>query len=152
MDAGGLRASLDGMMQRIADGGYVVAGLTGYCMGGNVVLRAAAIFGERIAAVASFHSAGLATDAPDSPHLGAAKIRTEVLVVGAIEDPTLTAEMRERLRAALQAAGVVHTVTTYPGRHGFAVPGVSAYDRECSERHFAELGALLARRLSTATP
>ena len=53
-------------------------GTTGYCRGGLMSLSAAGTFAERIAATASYHGGLLATDAPDSPHLLASKMRSRV--------------------------------------------------------------------------
>ena len=55
-------------------------------MGAGVVLRAAGAYPDRIAAAAGFHGGRLATDAPDSPHLLAPKIKAKVYVAGADED------------------------------------------------------------------
>src|SRR5579872_3913303 len=44
-------------------------GTQGYCMGGPFALRTAAAVPDRVGAAASFHGAGLVTDAPNSPHL-----------------------------------------------------------------------------------
>jgi carboxymethylenebutenolidase len=42
-------------------------GVTGYCMGGGIALRAAGAFPERIAAAACFHGGNLATDDEPAP-------------------------------------------------------------------------------------
>jgi carboxymethylenebutenolidase len=118
-------------------------GVTGYCMGGGMALRAAGTFPERIAAAAAFHGGRLATDAPDSPHRLAGKIKAKVLVAGADEDADFPPEQAERLKAALDAAGIDNVVTIYQGaRHGYAPPDMPVYDREASERHWRELLAL----------
>ena len=57
-------------------------GVTGYCMGCGIALRAAGTFPDRIAAAAGFHGGNLATDEPDSPHLLAPKITAKVLIAG----------------------------------------------------------------------
>jgi len=44
-------------------------GTQGYCMGGPLVMKTAAVLPNRIGAGASFHGGGLVTDKPDSPHL-----------------------------------------------------------------------------------
>ena len=99
---------------------------------------------DRVAAAAAFHGGRLATDAPDSPHLLASKIKARVLVAGADEDPGFPPEQAERLKAALDAAGVENTVTLYPGaRHGYAPADMPACNPDASERHFRELFALL---------
>lgn len=208
MDAFGLRPALDGMAQRLASHGYVVAlpnlyyrsgayapfdasqvfsegpertrfkamiasigpamimrdtaaviedldtlsairrgapmGAVGYCMGGGYALTALATFPDRIMAAASFHGGSLATDKPDSPHLLAPQMRGRLYVGVAAIDPSFPPEQAERLKAALEAAGVRHTMETYEGaKHGFAVTGHPVYDREASERHWERLVAFL---------
>ncbi len=126
-------------------------GVTGYCMGGNISLRVAAIFGDRIAAAASFHGGFLASPAPDSPHLGAPKIKAQVYAACAVEDPSCTDEMRQRLIDALATAGVKFQVELYAGaRHGFAVPDSPSFNAEAAERHHAALLALLGRAFAAA--
>jgi carboxymethylenebutenolidase len=118
-------------------------GVTGYCMGGGMALRAAGRFPDRIAAAAAFHGGNLATDAPDSPHLLAPMIKAKVLVAGADADAGFPPEQAERLKTALDAAGVDNEVTIYEGaRHGYAPPDMPVYDREASERHWREMLAL----------
>jgi carboxymethylenebutenolidase len=123
-------------------------GVTGYCMGGGLALRAAGAFPDRVAAAAAFHGGRLATDAPDSPHLLAPKMKAKVLVAGADADAGFPPEQAEKLKAALDAARVENTVTIYQGaRHGYAPADMPVYDREASERHFRELFALLDESL-----
>src|SRR5262249_38884389 len=55
-------------------------GTTGYCMGGLMSLTAAGTYPEQIVATASYHGGRLATDAPDSPHLLAPKIKSKVYI------------------------------------------------------------------------
>ncbi len=119
-------------------------GITGYCMGGGLALRAAGLFPDRVAAAAAFHGGRLATDAPDSPHLLAPKIKGRILVAGADEDAGFPPEQADRLKAALDAAGVDNEVTIYKGaHHGYAPADMPVYDQEASERHFRDLFALL---------
>ena len=115
-------------------------GVTGYCMGAGVVMRAAAAFPDRIVAAAGFHGGRLATDAPDSPHLGAPKIKAKVLIAGADEDAGFPPEQADRLRDALTAAGVANEVTIYAGaRHGYTMPDLPVYDEGAAERHWTEM-------------
>jgi carboxymethylenebutenolidase len=94
-------------------------GTTGYCMGGRMSLTAAGTYPDRIVATASYHGGGLASDAPDSPHLLAPKIKSRVYVAGAIEDAAFTDAMKQRLEQALTHAGVDYTIETYPAKHGW---------------------------------
>ena len=125
-------------------------GTTGYCMGGLMSLTAAGTFPERVVAAASFHGARLATDAPDSPHWLAPKIKARVYVAGAIEDQTFPDEQKVRLQAALSDAGVENTVETYPARHGWVLSDVPTYDESAAERHWSALVSLFDAQLKAA--
>ncbi len=119
---------------------------TGYCMGGQVSLRVATLFGDRVAAAASFHGGFLATTQPDSPHLGIAHLKARYYAACAVEDPSCPDDMKARLEDALTRAGVEHTVETYEGaRHGFAITDSPTYDPAAAERHYRALFALLAK-------
>jgi carboxymethylenebutenolidase len=122
-------------------------GTTGYCMGGLMSLTAAGTYPDRIVATASYHGGRLATDAPDSPHLLAPKIKSRVYIAGAIEDPTFPDAMKERLEQALSHAGVDHTIETYAARHGWVLRDTPAYDAAACERHWQTLRALFEATL-----
>lgn len=111
-------------------------GTTGYCMGGLMSLTAAGTFPDRIAATASYHGGRLATDEPDSPHLLAPKIKSQVYIAGAIEDSSFPDDMKERLEEALTKAGVDHKIETYPAKHGWVFRDVPVYDAAAAERHW----------------
>ena len=85
-------------------------GTTGYCMGGLMSLTAAGTYPDRIVAAASYHGGRLASDAPDSPHRLALRIKARVYVAGAIEDASFPEEQKLRLEKALTDAGVTHVV------------------------------------------
>jgi carboxymethylenebutenolidase len=118
-------------------------GTTGYCMGGLMSLTAAGTYPERIAATASYHGGRLATDAPDSPHLLAPRIRSRVYIGGAIEDESFPEAMKERLEHALTEAHVDHQIETYQAKHGWVFRDIPVYDAAASERHWQTLLALL---------
>jgi carboxymethylenebutenolidase len=123
-------------------------GTTGYCMGGLMSLTAAGTYPERILATASYHGGRLATDAPDSPHLLAPKIRSRVYIAGAIEDQSFPDAMKERLEQALTSAGVNHRIETYQARHGWVFRDTPVYDAAASERHWQSMLALFAATLA----
>ena len=124
-------------------------GAQGYCMGGRLTLVAAGGLGAKLAAAASFHAAGVAVaDDPNSPHLAADRIGAAVFVAGSAGDPGFTPEQAELLDSALTAAGVEHTVESWPGGHGFAVADMPVYDAALDERHWQVLRDLYAERLS----
>ena len=118
--------------------------VVGYCMGGGFALSAAGTFPERVVAAASYHGGSLATDKPDSAHLLAPQMKAAVYVGVAGIDPTFDEAQRNRLEAALDAAGVRYALVVYNGaKHGFAVDEHLAYDRESAERHWTSLTTLL---------
>src|SRR5262249_56128552 len=61
-------------------------GTQGYCMGGPIAFRTAPPVPDRVGAVASFHGGGLVIDAPNSPHLQAAKTKAQFLIAIADND------------------------------------------------------------------
>lgn len=123
-------------------------GTTGYCMGGRLSLIAAAHLGDRVAAAASFHGGNLAAeDDPDSPHHSAAAIAATVYVAGATGDRSFPDEQRDRLERALTAAGVRHTIETYPAAHGFTMRDNPSYDATAEARHWDALAGLYATAL-----
>jgi carboxymethylenebutenolidase len=120
-------------------------GTTGYCLGGNVSVRVAAIFGDRIAAAAGFHPGRLVTDQPDSAHTRARNIKARVYLGLSTSD--LTPEAEAKLRAELDAGHVRYTIETYPAKHGYAIDDSDTYDASAAERHEAALDQLLDETL-----
>lgn len=132
----------------VADG---PVGVTGYCMGARLSLRTAGAYPDRVAAAAGFHGGGLATDAPDSPHLVAEHVTAELYFGHADQDHSLPPEQIERLNAALTEAGVRFRAEVYEGaRHGYTQADTSSYNADAAERHWKELLALLERTLPQA--
>jgi carboxymethylenebutenolidase len=123
-------------------------GITGYCMGGRVGWRIAAANPDRVAAFASFHGGGLATDGPDSPHLSAGRLKSELYFGHADQDASMTAEQIATMEQALDAAGASYRSEIYAGAaHGYTMSDKPVYDEAASERHYRELFALLERAL-----
>ena len=122
-------------------------GTTGYCMGGLMSLTAAGTYPDQIVAAASYHGGRLASDAPDSPHLLAPKMRARIYIAGAIEDQSFPDDMKQRLERALTEAGVDHRIETYPAKHGWVFRDTPVYDAVAAERHWQSLGELFAAKL-----
>ncbi len=102
-------------------------------------------------AAASYHGGGLATEAADSPHRLAPRIKARVYVAGAVEDPSFPDEQKQLLIETLQAAKVDHVVETYAGaKHGWVPSDSAVYDRQASERHYQTLIALFDATLKHA--
>ncbi|MFT3726419.1 MAG: dienelactone hydrolase family protein [Terricaulis sp.] len=123
-------------------------GVTGYCVGGAMALTALATYPERVAAAASFHGGSLATDADVSPHLLASKMKGEIYIAAAVEDPSYPPAMEVRLKEAFDAAGVNYRHETYEGaKHGWTKADFPTYKRDAAERAHHELIALFRRTL-----
>ncbi|MEV6100137.1 dienelactone hydrolase family protein [Nocardia sp. NPDC051981] len=123
-------------------------GLTGYCMGARLAVIIAAMFPDRVAAVAGFHGGPLVTDSPESPHLTVGNITGELYFAHAGEDHHMTPEHIAQFDKALDAAGIRHRTEVYEGaQHGYTQADTSAYDAEADERHYRELLTLFDRNL-----
>jgi carboxymethylenebutenolidase len=124
-------------------------GTVGYCMGGLMSVTAAGTYPDRVVAAASYHGGRLATDAPDSPHLLAPKMRARLYVAGAMEDESFPDDMKATLEEALTKAGVDHQIETYPAKHGWVFRDTPVYDAAASERHWQTLVAFLDAKLKS---
>ena len=122
-------------------------GVVGYCMGGRMAVSAAGHYPDRIAAAATFHPGGLATDAPDSAHRSADRIRARVLIAAASDDSSFPDEQKERLAEALTRGKVDYTLETYPARHGWVPSDTPVHDPVQAERAFQALFALFSTTL-----
>ena len=123
-------------------------GTVGFCMGGGMAITAAGTFPDRVAVAISFHGGRLATDDPASPHLLAPKIRAELYIAVADHDGSSPPEMIERLKKALDDAGVRYRCELYRGAsHGWMKPDFPVYDEAAAERGWSEMLALFDRVL-----
>jgi carboxymethylenebutenolidase len=123
-------------------------GTQGYCMGGPLVMKTAAVLPNRVGAGASFHGGGVVTDKPDSPHLLAPKIKARMYFGIASNDDQRQPDQKNKLREAFAAAKIPTEIEVYPAKHGWCVPdmpaenGVPIYSRSDAERAWAKLVAL----------
>ena len=125
------------------------AGCVGYCMSGPFAFAAAATFSDRIAASASIHGVRLISDAKDSPHLTAQKIKGEMYFGCAENDEVAPKEMIDDLEHYLDGVDINARIEWYPGtQHGYVFPsrGVQ-YDKASAERHWERLLAMYRRCL-----
>jgi len=123
-------------------------GTVGYCMGGGMAMRTAAAEPGKIAAAASFHGSNLASAEPDSPHTLAPKIKAQMYFGFAIEDRTMPPEAVEKLKSALNAAGVKYDGEVYAGaRHGWCVKDHSVYHEAQAEHAWHHLVSLFEETL-----
>jgi carboxymethylenebutenolidase len=125
-------------------------GAVGYCMGGAMVMRAAAHYPDSIVAAASFHGAALGAKSPDSPHQLASRIRAKLHIGLAETDFWMPPEMIDRLTTALDTAGVDYQAAVYPGTpHGWTLADTPEYQREGTEHHWDRLLTLYHETLQT---
>jgi carboxymethylenebutenolidase len=123
-------------------------GTQGYCMGGPMAFRTAATMPDRVGAVASFHGGGLVTDAPDSPHLQAAKTKAQFLIaIGDNDDKSRPTE-KDVLKETFAKAKLPAEIEVYMAAHGWCPPDTMVYNREESERAWARLLALYGKALA----
>lgn len=123
-------------------------GVTGYCMGARLALRAACGHPDDVGACGGFHGGGLATEADDSPHRGLTRAHAAFVFGHADNDRSMQPDAVARLGRALDAAGLTASNEVYPGAaHGYTMADTPMYDEAATERHFTELEALLARTL-----
>jgi carboxymethylenebutenolidase len=130
-------------------------GTQGYCMGGPLVVKTAAVLPNRIGAGASFHGGGLVTDKPDSPHLLAPKIKARMYFGIASNDDMRQPDAKDKLREAFAAAKVPAEIEVYAGAlHGWCVRdmplqnGAPIYSKPDAERAWGKLVALYKRALA----
>lgn len=111
-------------------------GVMGFCMSGSYVIRAAAALPDRVGAGASFHGGGVATGAPDSPHLLAPETRATFLFAIAENDDAEDPESKIRLKEAFGDRAVVEV---YPAQHGWVPPDSPRHDTAQAERAWSQL-------------
>jgi carboxymethylenebutenolidase len=120
-------------------------GTQGYCMGGALVVRTAAVLPERIGAGASFHGGGLVTDKPDSPHLLAPRIKARMYFGIASNDDSRQPDAKDKLKKTFAAANVSAEIEVYSAQHGWCVPdmpvrdGAPIYNKPEAERAWRKL-------------
>ena len=124
-------------------------GTTGYCMGGPMVMRSVAAVPDRFGAGGTFHGGGLASDAPNSPHLLIPDTSAHMLHCVAANDDERTPEAKTTLRDAYAAAGIPAEIEVYEGTlHGWCPPDSRVYNEAQAERAWSRLLVLFESALS----
>jgi len=120
----------------------------GYCMGGPMVLRTAAALPARVHAGASFHGAGLVSDAPDSPHKLVPQLKGGYLIAIASNDDARSPNDKVALREAFAAAKRPAEIEVYAdAMHGWCVIDSKVYNPPQAERAWARMLDLFAKNL-----
>ncbi|WP_261568023.1 dienelactone hydrolase family protein [Frankia gtarii] len=144
-DTAALLDVLDGRSDVRAD----KVGVVGYCRGGLMAFTLAGAIPDRVAAAASIHGGGIATEEPTSPHLRAEAIQAALYFGVAADDRSCTPEQQELLTTALDKAGARYELEQYTAAHGFAVADNPSHDAAAEQRHWEQVTALFARELPT---
>src|SRR5207344_465573 len=125
------------------------AGTQGYCMGGPIAFRTAAAVPDRVGAVASFHGGGLVNQTPNSPHLQAAKTKTQFLVAIAEKDDTRSPDEKNVLKDTFAKANLSAEIEVYAGSaHGWCPPDSRVYNEPQAEKAWGRLLALYGKALA----
>ena len=124
-------------------------GTQGYCMGGPMAFRTAAAMPDRVGAVASFHGGGLVTNAPNSPHLQAAKSKAQFLVAIAESDDSKSPKDKDALKETFAQAKLTAEIEVYTGSaHGWCPPDSTVYNEALAEKAWSRLLALYGKALA----
>lgn len=124
-------------------------GTQGYCMGGPIAFRTAAAVPERVGAVASFHGGGLVTDAPNSPHLQAAKTKAQFLIAIAANDDARSPNDKTVLKETFEKANLPAEIEVYTGSaHGWCPPDSTVYNEPLAEKAWSRLLVLYGKALA----
>ena len=120
-------------------------------MSGPLAIALAKAMPDRVAAAASIHGAWLVTDQADSTHLGLDAVTAELYFGWPDNDQTAPADTVPVMRAALEAAGVRHTIDFLTDAvHGYAPAGTPRYNRDASELHWERVHSLFRRNLAAS--
>jgi carboxymethylenebutenolidase len=124
-------------------------GTQGYCMGGPLAFRTAAAVPDRVGAVASFHGGGLVADAPNSPHLLAAKSKAQFLIAIAANDDQRSPNEKAVLKETFAKANLPAEIEVYDGAaHGWCPPDSGVYNEPQAEKAWSRLLALYGKALT----
>jgi len=124
-------------------------GTQGYCMGGPIAFRTAAAAPGRVGAVASFHGGGLVTDAPNSPHLQAAKSKAQFLIAIAENDDARSPNDKTVLKETFAKANLSAEIEVYAGAaHGWCPPDSRVYNEAQAEKAWSRLLVLYGKALA----
>ena len=143
------RAFVGWLDQQASVAGNRKIGTQGYCMGGPMAFRTAAAMPDRIGAVASFHGGGLVTDAPNSPHLQAAKSQAQMLIAIVSNDDMRAPNDKNVLRETFAAANLPAEIEVYAdAAHGWCPLDSGVYNEPQAERAWSRLLELYGRALA----
>jgi carboxymethylenebutenolidase len=124
-------------------------GTTGYCMGGSMTIRTAAVAPDRVGAGASFHGARLVTKDESSPHLLIPKTKASYLFAIAESDDKNDPDAKTVLKDTCAKANRPAEIEVYAGAmHGWCAIDSRVYNHDQAERAWARLLVLFEKALA----
>ena len=124
-------------------------GTQGYCMGGPMAFRTAVAMPDRVGAVASFHGGGLVRgDAPNSPHIQAAKTHAQFLIAIGDNDDKRAPTDKDVLKKTFAEAKLPAEIEVYGAAHGWCPPDSTVYNEALAEKAWTRLLALYGKALA----
>lgn len=128
------------------------AGSVGFCLGGRMAFIAGQEFPERFRATGSLHGTLLVTDAPQSPHRFAQRMRGEVYCGHAEHDKSSAPPVMAGLAQVLgHRDDVAYSYNLHPGaHHGYSLPDRDVHDSAAAEADWRAVFAMFDRQLKRA--
>ena len=123
-------------------------GTMGYCMGGPMVMRAAAERSDRIGAGCAYHPVSLATEDDESPHRLIPKMNGQFFIALAENDDERNPDDKSVLRETFARADITAEVTVFEGAlHGWCVLDSRVYNEAPAEVAWTKTLALFEEAL-----
>jgi carboxymethylenebutenolidase len=123
-------------------------GAVGFCMGGRLVLVAAAHFPDDFRATAGLHPSRIVHDGPLSPHRFGDKFRGEIYCGFPEDDPLAPTATIEAFAAAVKGQPVTYRWDRHAGAvHGYAPPYRAVHHRVAANKDFERIMAMFRRQI-----
>jgi len=125
-------------------------GTVGYCRGGGIAIRLAALYPDKVAAAAGFHSSNLADpNDPNSPMLVVNQVTALIYLGHADKDDYLPPEQISLFDRVLSENSAHFMTELYRGyRHGFTTLDTDAYSQKADILHLNRLRMVLGEALT----
>jgi carboxymethylenebutenolidase len=123
-------------------------GTIGYCMGGPIVMRTAAVVADRVGAAGTFHGGGLVRKTPDSPHLLIPQMKAQFLIAIAENDDKRDPDSKTVLKDAFEQANLPAEIEVYPAGHGWCPPDTRVHNHDQAEKAWRRMLALFEKTLA----